>query len=90
MFGMGRGKGCRRRAAMSLSDLQTGSTAVITSFAGGRGCREKMTSMGLFPGTEIKVVQAHGDHGMMLVSVGSTRLMVDRVMAARVIVEKAG
>jgi Fe2+ transport system protein FeoA len=73
-----------------LSDLSSGSKAIISSFAGGRGCREKMTSMGLFPGTEICVVQTHGEQGMMLISVGSARLMVDRMMAARVLVEKAG
>lgn len=90
MFGMRHGKHCAHRGCLMLSDLSTGSRATISSFTGGRGCREKMTSMGLFPGTEICVVQTHGEHGMMLISVGSARLMVDRHLAARVLVEKAG
>lgn len=88
MFRMRRGRRCACAFASTLSDIPEGCVARISSFSGGRGCREKMTSMGLFPGTEIKVVHSHGENGMMLVSVGSARLMVDRHMAARVIVEK--
>jgi len=88
VFGMRRGRRCGAVSGFTLSDMPEGGKAKIYSFAGGRGCREKMTSMGLFPGTEITVVHSHGENGMMLVSVGSTRLMVDRHMASRVLVEK--
>lgn len=88
MFGMRRGRRFSAAGCVTLSDIPEGCRAMISSFAGGRGSREKMTSMGLFPGTEITVVNSHGENGMMLVSVGSVRLMVDRHMASRVMVEK--
>lgn len=88
MYGIGRGRRFRAAAGFSLGDAAEGARVRISSFVGGRGCREKLTSMGLFPGTEITVVHSQGENGMMLISAGSARLMVDRHMASRVMVEK--
>lgn len=99
MFGYrssrGRRRGWGRRGrtgfpGLTLVELSQGESASIASFAGGRHCREKMSSMGLFPGTEVTVVKGGGEDGMMLVSVGSVRIMLDVVMASRILVEKAG
>ncbi len=85
---------CRGRCAALgssvLADLSSGTTARISAFTGGRTCREKMAAMGLFPGTDVQVVHTPGDDGMMLISVGSVRLMLDMVMASKILVEKAG
>ncbi|HPF31954.1 MAG TPA: FeoA family protein [Candidatus Sabulitectum sp.] len=88
MFGFcRRGRKCAS-ACLSLADIPQGGTARITAFSGGRGIRERMTSMGLFPGTVVTVVHTHGENGMILVSAGSSRFMVDPCMAARVQVER--
>lgn len=94
MFGFGRRRRCRGRCAMTgsavLADIPDGSTARITAVSGGRSCREKMAAMGLFPGTDVQVIHKPGEDGMMLVSVGSVRLMLDMTMASIILVERAG
>lgn len=77
------------RIPVSLSGLAAGETASIVSLDGGRGFREKMNGMGLFPGTEITVVHTGGNGGMILISIGSSRLMVGHRMAERVMIKKA-
>jgi Fe2+ transport system protein FeoA len=73
---------------LHLDELKAGETARIISFHGGRHFREKMSGMGLFPGIEIEVIQTDGEEGMMLISVGGTRLMLCRRNAARIHLEK--
>lgn len=72
----------------SLSELDAGKAASIVSLDGGRGFREKMNGLGLFPGTEITVVHTDGNGGMMLISIGSSRLMVGHQMAERIFVQE--
>jgi ferrous iron transport protein A len=88
MFGIGRGR-MRHRCTdgVSLGDLPRGSSATVTSLAAGRGLRERMASMGIFPGTCVSVLETQGDNGMMLISVGGTRLMVDRTLATAIMVK---
>ncbi|MEA3265770.1 MAG: FeoA family protein [Candidatus Fermentibacteria bacterium] len=73
----------------SLSGLAAGNTASIVSLGGGRGFREKMNGMGLFPGTEITVVHTGGNGGMILISIGSSRLMVGHQMAEKILIQEA-
>jgi ferrous iron transport protein A len=73
-----------------LGELRAGETAVITSFHGGKGFREKMSGMGIFPGIEVEVMQKDGEEGMMLICVGGTRLMICSSIAGRIHVEEAG
>ncbi len=47
-----------------------------------------MNGMGLFMGTEVTVEQAQGDEGMMVIGIGSGRLMVCGRMARRIVVEE--
>jgi ferrous iron transport protein A len=77
-----------RHRPVHLSELKAGDTARIVSFHGGKGFREKMSGMGLFPGIEIEVVQTDGDEGMMLICVGGTRLMLCRRMAGKIHLER--
>lgn len=77
------------RVPTSLSGLAAGNTASIVSLNGGRGFREKMNGLGLFPGTEIAVVHTGGNGGMILISIGSSRLMVGHQMAERILIQKA-
>ncbi|PIE51071.1 hypothetical protein CSA37_01195 [Candidatus Fermentibacteria bacterium] len=80
----------RSQNVIFLTDLSEGMSATVSAFTGGRNSREKMSSMGIFQGTDITVVKAEGDEGMMLVSVGSVRIMLDMAMASKILVEKAG
>ncbi len=74
----------------SLNELAEGRTANIVSLSGGRGFREKMNGLGLFPGTEITVVHAGGNGGMILISIGNSRLMVGHQMAKRILIREIG
>lgn len=76
------------RVPVCLSDLTAGETAGIVSLNGGRGFREKMNGLGLFPGTEITVVHTGGNGGMMLISIGSSRLMVGHQMAEKILIQE--
>ena len=77
------------RVPTSLSGLAAGNTVNIISLNGGRGFREKMNGLGLFPGTEITVVHTGGNGGMMLIRIGSSRLMVGHQMAERILIQEA-
>ncbi|MCK5035943.1 MAG: ferrous iron transport protein A [Candidatus Sabulitectum sp.] len=77
------------RVPTSLSELAAGKTASIVSMNGGRGFREKMNGLGLFPGTGITVIHTGGNGGMMLISIGSSRLMVGHQMAERILIQEA-
>ncbi len=77
------------RVPACLSELAAGKTASIISLNGGRGFREKMNGLGLFPGTVITVVHTGGNGGMMLISIGSSRLMVGHRMAERILIKEA-
>ncbi len=72
----------------SLSGLAAGNTASIVSLDGGRGFREKMNGLGLFPGTEITVVHTGGNGGVILISIGSSRLMVGHRMAEKILIQE--
>lgn len=88
---MRRGRRGRRhvpRGRPRLSDIRPGRRARIVSVEGGRGMRERMNGMGLFMGTEVTVEQAQGDEGMMVIGIGSGRLMVCGRMARRIVVEE--
>lgn len=74
----------------SLNELAEGKTANIVSLSGGRGFREKMNGLGLFPGTEITVVHSSGNGGMILISIGNSRLMVGHQMAERILIREVG
>lgn len=81
-----RGSGTPNQAR--LSELCAGDAARIVFIHGGRGFREKMNGMGFFPGTGIGVVQTVGNEGMMLISIGSSRIMVGHRMACRIYIER--
>ena len=76
------------RVSTSLGGLAAGNTANIVSLNGGRGFREKMNGLGLFPGTEITVVHTGGNGGMILISIGSSRLMVGHRMAEKILIQE--
>ncbi len=70
---------------MPLSLAAIGKKIRILSVEGGRGLQERLTSMGLGPGSEIEIVR-RGSPGPFLVAVKESRLALGANMAQRIIV----
>jgi Fe2+ transport system protein FeoA len=70
---------------MPLSLAAIGKKIRILSVEGGRGLQERLTSMGLGPGSEIEIVR-RGAPGPFLVAVKESRLALGANMAQRIIV----
>ena len=72
----------------TLNYLQTGSSAVIKSLAGGDSFLCRITSMGFVPETPIVVVR-NGRSGPLLVSLRDTNVALGRGEAAKIMVEES-
>ncbi|MDK2954586.1 MAG: ferrous iron transport protein [Desulfovibrionales bacterium] len=75
------------RAASRLSNLDVGQEAEVFGIDAGRKARCRLASLGLIPGSRLRVV-ANCRYGPMLLSLGETRLMVERGVAAKVLVRQ--
>jgi ferrous iron transport protein A len=71
--------------ASSLSELKTGTTAVIHSLLGGHSFRSRLAALGFTPGAEIKMVQNMGN-GPMIVTLRDTRIALGRGEASKVLI----
>jgi len=74
--------------AMPLPMVSTGKKIRIVSLAGGRGMQQRLTSMGLGPGSEISVIR-RGAPGPFIVAVKETRLAIGAGMAQRIMVSES-
>ena len=72
-----------------LSTLSAGQSARIIALASGAEFRNRMTSMGLHPGAEVRVLRSSGGRGPMMVSTGESRLMLGRGMTEKILVVPA-
>jgi ferrous iron transport protein A len=71
-----------------LTTLAPGQEAEVTGVDAGRKARCRLASLGLIPGSRLRVV-ANARFGPMLLSLGETRLMLERGVAAKVLVRRA-
>lgn len=71
---------------MPLTMVSEGTTAVLRSIGGGHQMRGRLAALGLFPGTELEVIQNSG-HGPFVVSVRGSRIVIGRGMASRMEVD---
>ena len=71
-----------------LINLKEGDIATIVSVNGGRGVVQRLTDMGLTPGTEIKVIKSAALNGPIEISVRSSKLVIGRGVAAKVHVKR--
>jgi ferrous iron transport protein A len=78
----------REGSMTPLTSLPQGARAVVTDLVGGHAFQQRVASMGLQAGYEIRVLQNHR-RGPMLIAVGDTRLALGRGMARKVFVESA-
>ncbi|MFP4308734.1 MAG: ferrous iron transport protein A [Desulfococcaceae bacterium] len=85
----GRGKNALTRglAIPSLTQLKSGERAEVCGISAGAKARVRLASLGLIPGSRLQVV-ANSGVGPLLLSVGESRLMVERGVAEKVEVRK--
>ncbi len=76
------------RRQLSLADVDTGVSVRISAIQGGRGLVGRLCSMGLVPGTEVKVVGGRRG-GPVIVGLRGCRIAIGCGMANKVMVEPA-
>jgi len=69
-----------------LDQLAIDKTAVVVSLGKESGFRKKMSSIGIFRGVHFRVLQKNGKAGLIVISTGSTRIMIGANMARRILV----
>jgi ferrous iron transport protein A len=74
------------RSRLSLADVETGASVRIGTIQGGRGLVGRLCSMGLVPGTEVKVVGGRRG-GPVIVGLRGCRIAIGCGMASKVLVE---
>jgi ferrous iron transport protein A len=70
-----------------LIDLKEGEKAIIISIRGGIGVAQRLTDMGLTPGTEITVIKS-AFFGPIEISVRGSTLAIGRGIASKILVER--
>lgn len=70
-----------------LSTLRTGQHATVVAMEGGHDFHNRVTSMGIFPGCEVRVLSG-GEGGRMLLGVGDTRIGIGHGMTGRILVAR--
>lgn len=69
-----------------LSMLQSGRSARVVALAGGNEFRQRLVSMGLIIGSEIRIVSNGNSAGPTLIASGHSRLALGRGMTTRILV----
>ena len=70
-----------------LIDLKEKEKAIILSIRGGIGVAQRLTDMGLTPGTEITVIKSVF-FGPIEISVRGSKLAIGRGIASKILVER--
>ncbi|MGB2822683.1 MAG: FeoA family protein [Phycisphaerae bacterium] len=74
-------------SAQPLSRVPVGRKAIVVALAGGGGLQNRLISMGLKTGCEVRVIRGGaGTWGPILVALGEARLAIGRGMADRIMV----
>jgi ferrous iron transport protein A len=71
----------------TLTHLRAGDTAEVSCVDAGHKARYRLASLGLIPGSVLQVVASAGA-GPMLLSVGESRIMLERGVAEKVRIRK--
>jgi ferrous iron transport protein A len=72
---------------MFLSDLKNGDNGVVESIDSGLRLFNRLASMGICEGKELKVVKNSGD-GPVVIDVEGSRYAIGRGMAEKIIIRK--
>ncbi len=76
-----------REQYLPLNMVSSGKKVKLVSVRGGQGIRRRLNDMGLNIGMEFKIIQAH-IFGPCIIAVDSTRLVLGRGMAQKILVEE--
>ncbi|QJB56946.1 FeoA family protein [Pseudodesulfovibrio sp. zrk46] len=68
----------------TLKTVETGDSVLVLAVDAGTKARTRLESLGIIPGVEVDVLS--NTNGPMLVSIGESRVMVERGIAEKVIV----
>ena len=71
---------------MPLTLVLEGAKAILRSIDGGRQIKGRLAALGLFPGTELEVIQNSGQ-GPFVIAVKGSRIVIGRGMAAKISVD---
>jgi ferrous iron transport protein A len=74
---------------VSVSDLGSGTRAVVRDIQGGKNIISRLSAMGLSVGSELEVLENRGQ-GPVLVRVRDTRIALGRGEALKIVVEEIG
>ena len=69
-----------------INDLRDGDEGVISSIDGGPGLTSRLAGMGIVTGARFRIAQING--GLVIVSVGSTRIALGRGEASKIMARK--
>ena len=79
-------KSNKTKKTIPLIDLKEGQKAIIISISGGRRATQRLTDMGLTPGTEIKLLR-NGRLCPVEISVRGSKLAIGCGVAAKILVK---
>ena len=68
----------------TLKGARAGQCVFVVAIDAGAKAKTRLESMGIIPGIEVDILS--NSHGPMLVSVGESRVMVERGIAEKVLV----
>lgn len=69
---------------MTLEALSSGGRFQVVNVFGGRGVRQRLAQLGIYPGSIITVYNVSGWRGPLLLEVSGSRLALGRGMARRI------
>ena len=69
-----------------LTMTRAGETVCVSSVEAGTHLRTRLTTLGLLPGVEVRVI-SNNARGPFIVAIGGTRLAMGRGMAHKILVE---
>jgi ferrous iron transport protein A len=72
-------------APTALTDIKSGTRVTVVSLNGGDGFRDKVISMGLIPGTTLRV-RSYSRSGPLVVQMEGSRVALGRDLATRIMV----
>jgi Fe2+ transport system protein FeoA len=73
-------------AAMPLSFMSTGQTAVLSEICAGQAVRQRLTALGLIAGMTVRVIQNDSAGPLILAVAHVSRLAIGRGMAQQIMV----
>jgi ferrous iron transport protein A len=78
-----------RSENVAISDLGSGTRAVVRDIQGGKNIISRLSAMGLSVGSEVEILENRGQ-GPVLIRVRDTRIALGRGEALKIIVEEIG